>query len=46
MAKQKILLGEWLPDQPGVTGSVTEATNCYPFKVSRTYLIMLALIYC
>jgi len=30
MAKQKILLGEWLPDQPGVTGSVTEATNCYP----------------
>ena len=30
MAKQKILFGEWLPDQPGVTGSVTEATNCYP----------------
>jgi hypothetical protein len=30
MAKQKIMLGEWLPDQPGVTGSVTEATNCYP----------------
>ena len=30
MAKQKIMLGEWLPDQPGVVGSVTEATNCYP----------------
>jgi len=27
---QKILFGEWLPDQPGVVGSVTEATNCYP----------------
>jgi hypothetical protein len=27
---QKILLGEWLPDQPGVTGSVTDAKNCYP----------------
>lgn len=30
MAKQKILLGEWLPDQPGVTGAVTDAVNCYP----------------
>jgi hypothetical protein len=27
---QKILLGEWLPDQPGVTGAVTDAKNCYP----------------
>jgi hypothetical protein len=26
----KIPLGEWLPDQPGVTGSVTDAKNCYP----------------
>jgi len=28
--KQKIMFGEWLPDQPGVTGAVTEANNCYP----------------
>lgn len=27
---QKIILGEWLPDQPGVTGAVTDAKNCYP----------------
>jgi hypothetical protein len=32
---QKILLGEWLPDQPGVTGAVTDAKNCYP--VSNGY---------
>jgi len=30
MAKQKIIFGEWLPDQPGVTGAVTDAINCYP----------------
>lgn len=28
--KQKIVFGEWLPDQPGVTGAVTDAVNCYP----------------
>jgi hypothetical protein len=28
--KQKIMFGEWLPDQPGVTGAVTDAKNCYP----------------
>jgi hypothetical protein len=28
--KQKIMFGEWLPDQPGVMGAVTEAKNCYP----------------
>jgi len=32
---QKILLGEWLPDQPGVTGAVMDAKNCYP--VSNGY---------
>lgn len=32
---QKILFGEWLPDQPGVTGAVTDAVNCYP--VSNGY---------
>jgi len=26
----KIMFGEWLPDQPGVTGAVTDAKNCYP----------------
>lgn len=30
MAKSKIMFGEWLPDQPGVTGAVTDAVNCYP----------------
>jgi hypothetical protein len=27
---QKITFGEWLPDQPGVTGALTDAKNCYP----------------
>jgi hypothetical protein len=27
---QKIVFGEWLPDQPGVTGAITDAKNCYP----------------
>jgi hypothetical protein len=27
---QKILFGEWLPDQPGVVGAITDAKNCYP----------------
>jgi hypothetical protein len=30
MAKQKIIFGEWLPDQPSVSGAVTDAINCYP----------------
>ncbi len=30
MAKSKIMFGEWLPDQPGVSGAVTDAVNCYP----------------
>lgn len=25
-----IKFGEWLPDQPGITGAVTQAKNCYP----------------
>lgn len=29
---QKIALGEWMPDQPGVTGAVTDAKNCYAVK--------------
>lgn len=29
---QKIAFGEWLPDQPGVTGAVTDAKNCYPVQ--------------
>ncbi len=27
---QKIIFGEWLPDQPGVMGAITDAKNCYP----------------
>ncbi len=27
---QPIKFGEWLPDQPGVSGAVTDAKNCYP----------------
>jgi hypothetical protein len=30
-----IKFGEWLPDQPGVAGAVTDAKNCYP--VSNGY---------
>lgn len=30
-----IKFGEWLPDQPGVSGAVTDAKNCYP--VSNGY---------
>lgn len=30
MAKTRLVFGEWTPDQPGITGSVTEALNCYP----------------
>jgi hypothetical protein len=26
----KIAFGEWLPDQPGITGVVTDAKNCVP----------------
>jgi len=29
MATTKIIFGEWLPDQPGVTGAITDAKNCY-----------------
>lgn len=35
MATTKILFGEWLPDQPGVSGAVTDAVNCY--AVSNGY---------
>jgi hypothetical protein len=30
MATTVINFGEWLPDQPGVTGSLTQAENCIP----------------
>lgn len=30
MATTKLTFGEWLPDQPGVTGAVTDAKNCCP----------------
>jgi hypothetical protein len=35
MATSKIMFGEWLPDQPGVTGAITDAKNCY--AVSNGY---------
>ena len=30
MAESRITFGEWLPDQPGVSGVLTEALNVYP----------------
>lgn len=30
MAESRITFGEWLPDQPGVAGVLTEALNVYP----------------
>lgn len=30
MTIQRIPLGEWLPDQPGLVGGITKAENCYP----------------
>ena len=30
MPTQRIALGGWLPDQPGLTGALTVAKNCYP----------------
>ena len=27
---QRIPMGEWLPDQPGLIGGITVASNCYP----------------
>lgn len=35
MATTKLNFGEWLPDQPGIAGAVTDAKNCYP--VSNGY---------
>ena len=28
MATQRIPFGEWMPDQPGITGALTDAKNC------------------
>ena len=30
MATQRIVFGEWMPDQPGITGALTEAFNVIP----------------
>jgi hypothetical protein len=30
MATKRLVLGEWLPDQPGLTGALTEAKNIVP----------------
>ena len=33
MAQTRIVLGEWLPDQPGLSGSITEAKNVIPMAI-------------
>lgn len=33
MAENRIALGEWLPDQPGLAGALTEAKNIIPMGV-------------
>lgn len=33
MATNRVTLGEWLPDQPGVVGALTNAKNVYPRQV-------------
>ena len=30
MPTQRIALGEWTPDQPGLVGGIQTALNCYP----------------
>ena len=30
MEQKKILFGEWQPDQPSISGSVSDAINCFP----------------
>jgi hypothetical protein len=32
MAKERVVFGEWLPDQPGVTGALTRAQNVRPLS--------------
>lgn len=33
MATNRVIFGEWLPDQSGVIGALTTAKNCYPKAV-------------
>lgn len=33
MAQTRIVLGEWLPDQPGIAGALTEAKNVIPLSI-------------
>jgi len=33
MAEKRIVLGEWLPDQPGLSGALTEAKNVVPMGI-------------
>lgn len=33
MAQTRLVLGEWLPDQPGISGSLTEAKNVIPSAI-------------
>lgn len=33
MAQTRIVLGEWMPDQPGIAGALTEAKNVIPMGI-------------
>lgn len=33
MAQTRIVLGEWMPDQPGLSGALTEAKNVIPMAI-------------
>lgn len=33
MAQTRIVLGEWMPDQPGIAGALTEAKNVIPVAI-------------
>ena len=33
MAQTRIVLGEWMPDQPGIAGALTEAKNVIPMAI-------------
>ena len=33
MAETRIVLGEWMPDQPGISGALTEANNVIPMAI-------------
>ena len=44
MGVSKLTFGDWLPDQPGVSGHLTEATNVYPIASGYAPLRNLSVI--